>query len=77
MAPLVAGLETRGLLGRERMDGRSHALRLTEKGEALAEQATIAARESDRRCFAELGEGERRQLAIRLRDLLLASERPD
>lgn len=35
MVPMAANLQTRGLLSRKRVDGRSHGLKLTGEGEAL------------------------------------------
>lgn len=39
MAPLTAGLEARGLVRRSSIDGRSHKLKLTRLGAALAAKA--------------------------------------
>ncbi len=39
MAPLAGTLELRGLIARAPVDGRSHALRTTDAGAALAERA--------------------------------------
>ncbi len=45
MVPFVARLEKRGLMGRRRVDGRSHALRLTAEGRSrLARSRVIVAR---------------------------------
>jgi DNA-binding MarR family transcriptional regulator len=38
MAPLVSRLEKRGLIARERVDGRSHGLVLTARGQTLADR---------------------------------------
>jgi DNA-binding MarR family transcriptional regulator len=38
MAPLVSRLEKRGLIARQRVDGRSHGLALTTRGQTLAER---------------------------------------
>lgn len=42
MAPLAARLSDRGLIDRERVDGRSHGLCLTAAGSALVRQARSA-----------------------------------
>jgi DNA-binding MarR family transcriptional regulator len=39
MAPLASGLRGRELIVRERVDGRSHGLRLSETGRKLAQRA--------------------------------------
>ncbi len=41
VAPIVGRLDERGLLNRIRVDGRSHGLELTEKGEELAKSAMV------------------------------------
>ena len=69
MAPLIAGLEARGLVSRSAVDGRSQALRLTAEGETLRARARNATRENERRCFAMLSDGERLELTEKLRGL--------
>ena len=54
MAPLTAGLERRGLLARERVDGRSHGLIVTEDGAEAGRQAEAAMRAHDKRAFGAL-----------------------
>jgi len=45
MVPIVARLENRGLMARRRVDGRSHALRLTAEGRSqLARARAVVAR---------------------------------
>ena len=49
LAPLVAGFVARGLIDRRPTDKRSHGLRLTPQGLALAARAWIAVRASEAR----------------------------
>jgi DNA-binding MarR family transcriptional regulator len=69
MAPLIAGLEARGLVSRQAVDGRSQALRLTPEGETIRARASNATRENERRCFASLPEADRNELTAKLRGL--------
>ena len=69
MAPLIAGLEARGLISRQAVDGRSQALRLTVEGEALRIRARNATRDNERRAFAGLDDAERTALIDRVRGL--------
>lgn len=69
MAPLIAGLEARGLVTRSAVDGRSQALRLTAEGETLRARARNATRETERSSFATLTDAERQALALQLRRL--------
>ena len=67
MAPLIAGLEARGLIGREPMNGRSQALNSTSEGKALAAAAFKQTEGNEARCFPALTADERVHLAERLR----------
>ena len=69
MAPLIGGLEARGLLSRSAVDGRSQALSLTADGEALHHAAVAATRAHEQRMFGSLSDAERARLAQQLRDL--------
>jgi len=69
MAPLIAGLMKRGLVERDRVDGRSQALRLSEAGEAARAAAWAANLAHEERMFGRLGGRERAVLAAELRGL--------
>jgi DNA-binding MarR family transcriptional regulator len=69
MAPLIAGLEARGLVSRSAVDGRSQALRLTAEGESMRARARNATRENERRSFAMLSDAERLALGEKLRGM--------
>jgi DNA-binding MarR family transcriptional regulator len=69
MAPMIASLESRGLVSRSAVDGRSQALRLTAEGESMRARARNATRENERRSFASLPEAERVALVGQLRAL--------
>ncbi|MEH3106981.1 MAG: MarR family transcriptional regulator [Sphingomonas fennica] len=55
MTPLTASLVARGLIDRTPVDGRSHGLRLTAAGAALAEEARAAIGAHEQRFRAALG----------------------
>jgi DNA-binding MarR family transcriptional regulator len=61
--PFVDALEARGLLVRERLDGRSNGLRLTAKGRALLRRARGLVDEHEAAVNAALTAAERRELA--------------
>lgn len=67
MAPLIAGLEARGLLCRAPVDGRSQALTLTDAGAALARDAYAEMEANEARCFPTLPAEGRLRLAEQLR----------
>lgn len=69
MAPLIAGLESRELISRVPMDGRSQALRLTAKGETLHAAAQAATRAHEARCFGTMAESERARLVDQIHQL--------
>lgn len=54
MVPLMAGLMRRGLVARERMDGRSHALTLTQAGEALLAEVQVLVNAHEARFLAHV-----------------------
>lgn len=64
MAKTLARMERDGLVVRTPHpdDGRAQQVRLTDRGRALREPATAAAREVNRAALAPLSEAERRQL---------------
>lgn len=62
MAPLVAGLSARGLIERADPVGRSHPLRLSAAGAALAAAASVQMAEHDAHFFGALDEDERERL---------------
>lgn len=59
MTPLIARLDSRGLIQRKRKDGRSHGLRLTEDGAQLAEQALAETNRHDREMMERVPESMR------------------
>lgn len=69
MAPMIAALETRGLVSRSAVDGRSQALRLTAEGESMRARARNATRENERQSFASLSDAERAALIAKLQGL--------
>jgi DNA-binding MarR family transcriptional regulator len=69
MAPLIAGLEARGLVSRSAVDGRSQALRLTPDGEVMRIQARAAVVANERRSFGALPDGERHGLVETVRSM--------
>lgn len=69
MAPLIAGLMQRGLVERDRVDGRSQALRLSAAGEAVRAAAWAANQTHEARMFGTLGEAARARMAAQLRGL--------
>jgi DNA-binding MarR family transcriptional regulator len=69
MAPLIAGLIQLGLVERDRVDGRSQALRLTAAGAAARIAAAEANRIHEDRMFGILGPPARARMAAQLRSL--------
>ncbi len=69
MAPLIAGLMQRGLVERDRVDGRSQALRLSAAGEAARAAAWAANLAHEDRIFGSLGKAARARMAAQLRAL--------
>jgi len=69
MAPLIAGLIQLGLVERDRVDGRSQALRLTAAGEAARKAAAAANQMHEERMFGRLGKPARARMAAQLRRL--------
>jgi DNA-binding MarR family transcriptional regulator len=74
MAPLIAGLLRRGLVERDRVDGRSQALRLTAAGEAARAAAWTATQAHEERIFGALGRTARTRLARELAGLWQAGQ---
>ncbi|GAA3711589.1 MarR family transcriptional regulator [Sphingomonas cynarae] len=68
MVPLAAGLESRGFVTREPVNGRSHGLILTETGKAACTNAQEIMAEQERFILKRLGGDDRtaRSLLIRL-----------
>jgi len=73
-APLIAGLMQRGLVERDRVDGRSQALRLSETGEAVRSAAWVANQAHEERMFGALGKAARGRMAAQLQSLWQARE---
>jgi len=69
MAPLIAGLIQLGLVERDRVDGRSQALRLTVAGEAARIAAVAANHMHEERMFGSLGKPARARMVAQLRSL--------
>lgn len=69
MAPLVAALESRGLVERKPVDGRSQALTLTAPGQTLARQIKTITKTHEERLFGRLSAAERRNLVALLKSL--------
>lgn len=59
MAPLAARLEARSLIQRQKVDGRSHGLFLTDEGSELLGKAKAVIDHHDRELAARLPEGSR------------------
>ena len=74
MAPLIAGLEARGLVSRSAVDGRSQALRLTAEGETMRTQARAAVVANEQCSFGALPAAERMALAETVRGLWMRLE---
>lgn len=69
MAPLMAGLSVRGLVERDRVDGRSQALKLTHAGEESRASALAANQAHEARIFGVLGKPARARMALQIRSL--------
>lgn len=69
MAPLVATLAKRGLLERERRDGRSHGLQLSAAGRALHRRAWKVTAAHEDRFFGTLSAAVRSRMVAQLRRL--------
>jgi len=74
MAPLIARLLDRGLIEREPVDGRSHALRLSSTGLDLCRRARSAATGHEDRLFKSLSRTARAQMISQLRALWMDRE---
>jgi DNA-binding MarR family transcriptional regulator len=69
MAPLIGGLIRRGLIVRERVDGRSQALHLTPPGKALTTEAQRTIRHHETRLFGTMSAAAQERMLGQLRDL--------
>ena len=69
MAPLIGALLKRGLLERQPVDGRSHALTLSGAGRGLCTRARRVTQEHERRLFATLTANAKSRLIAQLRQL--------
>ena len=69
MAPLVAGLAKRGLLERERRDGRSHGLQLSAAGRTLQRSAWKLTQAHEDRLFGRLSVAARSRMTMQLREI--------
>jgi DNA-binding MarR family transcriptional regulator len=74
MTPLVAGLERRGLLEREPVDGRSHGLRLTPVGDLVRGQTLAVMQAHDRRLLQRVCSDHTERLAASLEQIWLVGE---
>lgn len=62
MAPLIAGLESKGLCRKKALDGRSSGIQLTKAGISCATKIELKIKENEERCFGQLNEQERKAL---------------
>jgi DNA-binding MarR family transcriptional regulator len=62
MAPLIAGLESKGLCRKKALDGRSSGIQLTKAGINCATKIELKIKENEERCFGQLNEQERKAL---------------
>ncbi|GGE37680.1 hydroxycinnamic acid degradation regulator [Marinicauda pacifica] len=69
MTPLIARLDSRGLILRKRKDGRSQGLRLTEEGMRLATQALAEMEKHEREMMARVPEAMREPLVSALQSI--------
>jgi len=69
MTPLIARLDSRGLILRKRKDGRSQGLRLTEEGTRLATQALAEMEKHEREMMARVPEAMREPLVSALQSI--------
>lgn len=67
MTPLIARLDSRGLVQRKRKDGRSHSLQLTDEGAQLATQALTVMNTHDREMMERVPEAQRETFVKALR----------
>jgi DNA-binding MarR family transcriptional regulator len=74
MAPLIAGLERRGLIRRRAADGRSHALQVNEEGDALATRIEQIMQVHEAYFLGRLPKADLRQLLRRLSTIRNAEE---
>jgi DNA-binding MarR family transcriptional regulator len=74
MTPLVAGLERRGLLKREPVDGRSHGLRLTPVGDSVRRTTLAVMHAHDKRLLLRVCSGSAEHLAASLEQIWPAIE---
>jgi DNA-binding MarR family transcriptional regulator len=74
MAPLIAGLRGRGLVEREPVDGRSHALRLSATGLGMCQRAKVAIARHEDRVFDSLSRGSRARMISQLRSLWMGKQ---
>ncbi|ABD25825.1 transcriptional regulator, MarR family [Novosphingobium aromaticivorans DSM 12444] len=58
MVPIISRLMDRGLVERRRLDGRSHALTLTDQGRGIARDATARIEAHEARFTELLGKGD-------------------
>jgi DNA-binding MarR family transcriptional regulator len=69
MAPLVSALSARGLIDSEPVDGRSNALRLSDRGLAVCRQAASLLQEHEERMFGSMPASSRSRLLAQVRGL--------
>jgi DNA-binding MarR family transcriptional regulator len=67
MAPIIASLIRRGLLGKQTADGRSQSLHLTQAGWTLHQDALAATQAHERRLFGGLPAADRQRLTMQLK----------
>jgi len=69
MVPIIAMLESRGIVEREPVDGRSQGLVLTPAGQALHDRAIATVRDHEERTFGAIDPAVRETLAAAMRVL--------
>jgi DNA-binding MarR family transcriptional regulator len=69
MAPLIASLVKRGMIKREAMDGRSHAMRLSALGQTICRQARDITQDHEVRLFGGLSRAARARMIDQLHAL--------
>jgi DNA-binding MarR family transcriptional regulator len=62
MTPIIANLEKRGLVARTAVDGRSHALTLTEEGAEIVSEVHRLIKGHEQRCLGYLDDSAQRDM---------------
>jgi DNA-binding MarR family transcriptional regulator len=62
MAPLIGGLESKGLCRKQALDGRSSGIQLTKAGISYAAKIKLKIKANEERCFGQLADQDRKAL---------------